>query len=921
MTAIIEGYKTDLFGNTLSIDQTFRTKVDKPSPYFALWVSVMRPDDINLIAHGLLRRGEISSLDEAFAYFNEVISQVDLDGARIATGDIERGGTRAPYLRRAALATLPIDQAKKSNILRRQGAIGHKLIQGYITGDLFEPRTQLTLFEALKQIYTEYPPARQLHFQQILPEVIQNHGHLFRDGLVDPVYWREVKAVATGINQAFWQSGNSNLPALYMENYSRFVELRQLLAPLVGQFSEVLDQNDDSLAHFYSALTRWSWIEVIDFLQTEVRDRVVYPEIEPINPQLGVAGGRIDAAMVTRVGDHEPTVAERTILKQLLTEKRGQSKKAPALDQMVLRAEKVFGQHLQLQVIDWKMLVGDSPRLNQLLRAATIAEGPLLSHQWQAKRYQYLVALGLNIGRGMDPASSRIFDPNGTLQDPSLEYFTGAERFNHSIPLSREDLEHEFLTRFARRLPIIQQRVMLRLANLHLQSRLEGRSKPRSTTHYQSGAKTLSLFSADEQPSQVDIHTIAANVVARHEAAAYLDPGIRLVKKVQDGDDGKQILRMDVGRLMAGIYGDPEKTGCPHINSTNFDPTRGGFIECPNPDHDDSTPSCMVYLDQGSFHCFGGGCGVSGFFDITSIPRGADIKIRASRGSRSGDTKDGIPQKLHDVLFSAHELEKMLFAVSPAAAYLEGRGLPLGFALDQGAGFGDGPTVVADLLRAGFNYQDLIEAGLIGFSEKGSSSNPLYKALKAEGLKHADIVRVVFAREKRKTIPGFPYYRMQNRVTFEMSIDGKYSNIYGRDITGKRLPHVKLHTGFSQGAWGLDQVIEDDEYDEVIMTEAVIDALSLRLMGARNTFARIGTDNATLTHYLAKKLKKDIALANDTDEPGRKASEKDEKMLKNAGFKGSIRDYTLDFLSSQPAFMGHKDWNSYLKYLVGEGLV
>jgi DNA primase len=99
--------------------------------------------------------------------------------------------------------------------------------------------------------------------------------------------------------------------------------------------------------------------------------------------------------------------------------------------------------------------------------------------------------------------------------------------------------------------------------------------------------------------------------------------------------------------------------------------------------------------------------------------------------------------------------------------------------------------------------------------------------------------------------------------------------------------------------------------DQIILTESVIDALSLVQIGVENVVPLYGTSGFTKEHLEALRAERvqSVVLALDNDEPGRKASEKIADQLIKEGFSTSIISPTQK-----------KDWNEeVLEGLTREG--
>jgi len=128
---------------------------------------------------------------------------------------------------------------------------------------------------------------------------------------------------------------------------------------------------------------------------------------------------------------------------------------------------------------------------------------------------------------------------------------------------------------------------------------------------------------------------------------------------------------------------------------------------------------------------------------------------------------------------------------------------------------------------------------------------------------------------------------------------GNVGEIYGRSITGRNPKHRYLK-GKHEGIFHRKA---SRVYDEIILTECIIDALSLIRLGIVNVQSIYGKNGFTEEHL--KTLKDDrvktIVVAFDNDAAGRKGCEKHKKTLLDSGF--SVKVITPP---------SGKDWNDYL---------
>ncbi len=395
------------------------------------------------------------------------------------------------------------------------------------------------------------------------------------------------------------------------------------------------------------------------------------------------------------------------------------------------------------------------------------------------------------------------------------------------------------------------------------------------------------------------------------------------------------------------------------------------------PWHNDNDPSLSVDREKGLYNCFG--CGESGdIFTLTEKMKGVDFKEaldflktwklpagkeyrkrltvaseikKEEKECKKGDEGDGgdrgdkkecphpgpLPEgeggrDSRDGLTLDHVTDyyhKRLYESKEARGYLERRGFvsPELYARFK-IGFADGTLVK----KAGEKQKkELIEKGVL--NEKGPSASPLDSA-----------------RDKLRT--GKEHFL--NCLTFPVMDDmGRVTGIYGRRLesmntktptsagsvqrsgdarsagdpggrksgasggtrsAGAGMPHLYLK-GKHRGVFNRKA---SRVYDEVILTESFIDALSLIQLGFENVQSLYGTNGFTEEHLAILKddRVKTVVLAFDSDRPGETAAEKLKEQLLAEGFSMKIifpPQSPFNKGGSEQSEQGDlKDWNEYL---------
>jgi len=253
---------------------------------------------------------------------------------------------------------------------------------------------------------------------------------------------------------------------------------------------------------------------------------------------------------------------------------------------------------------------------------------------------------------------------------------------------------------------------------------------------------------------------------------------------------------------------------------------------CPLPFHEDAAPSFQVNRHKGLWHCFGCGAGGDvisfvmkregvGFREALAILAGPaglrepDLQVDADRSCIFGAAAD----YWHECLRGA----------ASARSYLERRGIGSPEIVERyGIGFAPGGTKTKDRLFAkGFTLKEIKAAGLVN----GRGLDSFF-----------------------------------GRVTFPLVEDGSVVNVYGRSLSD-RFKHMYLPTG-RDVVFNIDHV----EGDGAILTESVIDALSLVALGIENAVSSL---SARLTRrqldVLAARFAR-IDVVFDGDEAGAKGA-------------------------------------------------
>ncbi len=347
------------------------------------------------------------------------------------------------------------------------------------------------------------------------------------------------------------------------------------------------------------------------------------------------------------------------------------------------------------------------------------------------------------------------------------------------------------------------------------------------------------------------------------------------------------------------------------------------------PFHEDRNPSLSLNEEKQLFNCFG--CGKSGsVIDAVvyyeNVTTGEAIKILSGISSPSPSFRAAYKLKEKPVRRDAvrdeapsHERpgEKRkqksdtadnTVHMSEAAESAENTGdsndkLETNITLTKVAEYyhrklHDNADALSYLKSRGITKPELYERFKIGYAA-GTLNEIIGKDQKDE------CVKIGILRENGKE-------HFQGSVTFPIIDDtGIVVGLYGRNIAGSSLSHLYLK-GKHEGVFNRKA---SKVFDEIILTESIIDALSLIELDIQNVQPIYGVNGFTDEHLqiLKDDRVKTVVLAFDADEPGRSASVKLKEKLIAEGFTvkvvepPEIPNLFPEHTDSRP-----KDWNEYL---------
>jgi hypothetical protein len=297
---------------------------------------------------------------------------------------------------------------------------------------------------------------------------------------------------------------------------------------------------------------------------------------------------------------------------------------------------------------------------------------------------------------------------------------------------------------------------------------------------------------------------------------------------------------------------------------------RGGDMVANCPFHDDDTPSLVVTVAKNLFHCFG--CDVGGG-PIDWVMKREGVSFRhAIELLRDGAALDAPASSSSPVRGTVRRLAPPVSMDADDAALLA---QVIGYYHDT---LKQSPEALAYLASRGLSHPDLIATFRLGYADRSLGLRLPEKTRKAG----ADI---------RAKLEQVGLYRASGHEHFTGSLvvpvidaQGVVTEVYGRKIRNNLRAGTPLHLylpGPHRGVWNIDGV----RGGEVILTEALIDAMTFWCAGFRNVTAAYGTGGFTDDHLAAFRAAgvERVLIAFDRDEAGDKGAAAVAERLTQAG--------------------------------------
>lgn len=274
------------------------------------------------------------------------------------------------------------------------------------------------------------------------------------------------------------------------------------------------------------------------------------------------------------------------------------------------------------------------------------------------------------------------------------------------------------------------------------------------------------------------------------------------------------------------------------------------------PFHSEKTPSFSVCPSKQIYHCFGcgkGGSVINFIMEIENLSFPDAVEFLARRAGMTVPEQDADPGRpRRERLYALNRDAARFFYAElqapggrPGRDYMEKRGI--GPAAAKNFGLGYAPDTWDSLTRAlkekGYSERELFEAGLVRQGKKGGVYDTFRSRLMFPVI---DVRGNVIAFSGRILGDGEPKYMNSP----ETAVFSKSHNLFGLNLAKK------------------------SKIGYIILVEGNIDVVSLHQAGFDCAVASLGTSLTPEQARLLSRYTKEIVLAYDADEAGKKASQR-----------------------------------------------
>lgn len=557
----------------IEVDLTDVLQVNSPHGDFETWAvhsaAKSNLSEVSLLVEALIAAGVAKTKADALQYLSDYTADLPKH-SQIFAADLQ-GAEYSVQLSRLRKMLKGENQSEQKVLFRLFGTLTHLfvgLMQAGLRPSYYTKQAQADYLNSIQPNLFDQAQGRQ----PLLP-IFQGDGNLseFRD----PGYIRSLKCV--------WKDVQGCLSDPNLEWQQRLYKIRlhvheieKLLEPLIGFHMQTLFRYraaDQERSEYMAAITLIIWVATI-IEQLESKDLLIFPELPVIDAKYGLGRRRIDGLVIERIGGKKPTKSQaQTLHRMILAIARNQFK-IRSVGQFLRGLEEIFKSEIQAQIVDYKSAVGDFTGTTDFLVSKESC--PLPKHQTQMVVYLLLAMLDKYLAEGVT-SEREIWTDNPNVKQAKLLYLLPTSQpFASMVEQNRNEQESNFLSEIVMRIPNAHRTGRIRRTSnklaVHALNLLD---KKAGRKHFIS-AKTPLLFPKAELASP------AQQII--NQSRMFIDD-YQIIELVKIGRDVKYMLHLQA--LQLKIEDDT-------LQTLEYSPEQGGYVECPDQSHQSPIRLCML---------------------------------------------------------------------------------------------------------------------------------------------------------------------------------------------------------------------------------------------------------------------------------------------------------------------------------------
>ncbi len=284
------------------------------------------------------------------------------------------------------------------------------------------------------------------------------------------------------------------------------------------------------------------------------------------------------------------------------------------------------------------------------------------------------------------------------------------------------------------------------------------------------------------------------------------------------------------------------------------------------PFHNEKTPSFCIYPENNSYYCFGcnkGGDVINFIMGVEKLDFSEAVKFLAQRAGMA------LPEEGADLSMSRLRTRVLEINRESGRFYFGMLSKP------------EGQPGLEYFRRRGLDAKTIRRFGL-GYSP--DSGFALVNHLRGKGFTEEELVQSDMVRRSKK---GYLFDRYRGRVMFPIfDLRGNVVAFGGRILTDEKPKYINTSDTpvyhKSSGLFAMN-FAKNSGSQQLILAEGYMDVIALHRMGFTNAIASLGTALTEEQARIMRRYAEEVIICYDSDEAGRRATQRAIPILKNAG--------------------------------------